>query len=138
MLLDRDRVRAEVHSPLFEGGLWQQTGAGLVDPARLCWGLARVARELGVRIHEQSPVARLRAAGSGVGWSGPPAPCGPDGPLLATSAYRGLVRAIRRRILPVYDYVLVTEPLTPSSAGGSAGATARASATSPTSSTTTA
>ena len=33
--------------------------------------------------------------------------------LLATSAYPGLVRTIRRRIVPVYDYVLVTEPLSP-------------------------
>ena len=35
--------------------------------------------------------------------------------LLATSAFRGLVGAIRRRVVPVWDYVLVTEPLTPSS-----------------------
>ena len=31
--------------------------------------------------------------------------------LLATSAFRGLVPAIRARVVPVYDYVLVTEPL---------------------------
>ena len=111
VLLDRDRVRAEIHSPLFEGGLWQQTGAGLVDPARLCWGLARVARELGVRIHEQSPVARLRAAGGGVELVGAAGTLRARRAVLATSAYRGLVSAIRRRVLPVYDYVLVSEPL---------------------------
>ena len=33
--------------------------------------------------------------------------------LLATSAYPPLLRAIRRYIVPVYDYVLMTEPLTP-------------------------
>ena len=32
--------------------------------------------------------------------------------LLATSAYPALLRAIRRYIVPVYDYVLMTEPLT--------------------------
>ena len=31
--------------------------------------------------------------------------------LLATSAYPPLLRAIRRYVVPVYDYVLVTEPL---------------------------
>jgi glycine/D-amino acid oxidase-like deaminating enzyme len=31
--------------------------------------------------------------------------------LLATNAYRPLIRAIRRYVVPVYDYVLVTEPL---------------------------
>ena len=30
--------------------------------------------------------------------------------LLATSAYPPLLRAIRRYVVPVYDYVLVTEP----------------------------
>jgi glycine/D-amino acid oxidase-like deaminating enzyme len=32
---------------------------------------------------------------------------------LATSAYPSLLRAPRRYVAPVYDYVLVTEPLTP-------------------------
>ena len=31
--------------------------------------------------------------------------------LLATNAYRPLIPAIRRYVVPVYDYVLVTEPL---------------------------
>jgi glycine/D-amino acid oxidase-like deaminating enzyme len=31
--------------------------------------------------------------------------------LLATNAYKPLVRSIRRYVVPVYDYVLVTEPL---------------------------
>jgi glycine/D-amino acid oxidase-like deaminating enzyme len=33
--------------------------------------------------------------------------------VLATSAFPPLVRAIRRYVVPVYDYVLVTEPLSP-------------------------
>ena len=33
--------------------------------------------------------------------------------LLATSAYPPLVRAIRRYVAPVYDYALMTEPLSP-------------------------
>jgi hypothetical protein len=31
--------------------------------------------------------------------------------LLATSAFRALLQAIRRYVVPVYDYALVTEPL---------------------------
>lgn len=36
-----------------------------------------------------------------------------DRVVLATNAYLPLVRSIRRYVIPVYDYVLVTEPLTP-------------------------
>ena len=32
-LLDRDAIQAEVHSPLYLGGLWLQTGAAIVNPA---------------------------------------------------------------------------------------------------------
>ena len=42
------------------------TGAALVDPARLAWGLAAAARAAGVSVYERSPVARLERAGEGV------------------------------------------------------------------------
>ena len=58
--------------------------------------------------------------------------------LLATSAYPPLLRAIGSYIAPVYDYVLVTEPLDAAHARRDrVGRPARASATSATSSTTT-
>jgi glycine/D-amino acid oxidase-like deaminating enzyme len=65
-LLDRDRVRAEVDSPTYLGGVWDRTGCAMVDPARLVWGLRRACRELGVRIYENSPVERISPAGTGL------------------------------------------------------------------------
>ena len=58
VLLDRERMRAEIDSPPIEAGLWQQTGPAWSTRRRLCWGLARAARELGVRIHEGARSAR--------------------------------------------------------------------------------
>jgi glycine/D-amino acid oxidase-like deaminating enzyme len=113
-LLDRAAVRAEVASPIYEAGAWQRGGGALVDPAKLCWGLADAARGLGARICEQTPVERLAAAGAGVELRTPHGDVRARRAVLATSAYPGLVRAIRHRIVPVYDYVLVTEPLTSS------------------------
>ncbi|MQA72988.1 MAG: FAD-dependent oxidoreductase [Solirubrobacterales bacterium] len=110
-LLDREAVRAEVDSPIYEGGIWQRSGAGLVDAARLCWGLARAAGELGTRLYERTPVRRVRESGAGVELETDGGRLRARRVLLATSAFRGLVGAIRRRIVPVYDYVLVTEPL---------------------------
>ena len=46
--------------------------------------------------------------------------------LLATNAYTPLVRSIRRYVVPVYDYVLVTEPLSRGSSGAALGWRARA------------
>ena len=112
-VLDRDAVRAEVDSPTYLGGLWKRSGAALVDPARLCWGLRRAAIDNGVAVHERTPVRDLRADGAGLRAEVPGAAVRARHAVLATSAFPPLVRAIRRYVVPVYDYVLTTEPLSP-------------------------
>ncbi len=115
-LLDSEAVRAEVDSPTYLGGLWNHSEGALVDPARLAWGLRDAALGDGVSIHEHTRVTRLRRDGDGVilETAGPPGVAGrlrARRVLLATNAYRPLLRSIRRYVVPVYDYVLVTEPL---------------------------
>ena len=110
-LLDREGVRAEVDSPTYLGGLWHRSGGALVDPARLAWGLREAALSDGVRIHEQTQVTRLRRDGDGVVLECAGGRLRARLVLLATNAYRPLVRSIGRYVVPVYDYVLVTEPL---------------------------
>ena len=109
--LDRDAVRAEIDSPTYLGGVWQKTGVGTLDPARLAWGLAAGAESLGARIHEATPVLGLDADGPGVSLRTLGGRLRARRVVLATSAFPPLVRSIRRYVVPVYDYVLVTEPL---------------------------
>lgn len=110
-LLDRDSVRAHLDSPTYHGGLWQRDGEALVDPARLGWGLADACRRLGVRIAERTTVTGLERHGAGVlvRTDGGTVTCGAV--VLGTGAWPSPVRAIDRRVVPVYDYVLATEPL---------------------------
>jgi glycine/D-amino acid oxidase-like deaminating enzyme len=110
-LLDREAVRAEVSSPTYLAGLWHHTGSALVDPGRLAWGLRDAAVSDGVRIHEHTRVTRLRRDGDGVLLETGGARLRARRVLLATNAYSPLLRVIRRYVVPVYDYVLVTEPL---------------------------
>jgi glycine/D-amino acid oxidase-like deaminating enzyme len=109
--LDRDAVRRELDSPTYIGGLWQRTGNSIVDPAKLAWGLARVAGELGVRIHEHSRVTGLTETPGGVELTVGAARLRARRVVIATNGFPPLLRAIRRYVVPVYDYVLVTEPL---------------------------
>jgi glycine/D-amino acid oxidase-like deaminating enzyme len=113
VLLDADAVRAEVRSPLYRAGLWQRSGAGILHPGKLAWGLKRAALELGVRVCEGSRVTRLRKAGAGVQATTAGGRVNARGAVLTTGAFRSPVRAVRRRIVPVWDYVLVSEPLGP-------------------------
>ena len=110
-LFDREAIRAEVASPTYLAGLWDKTDAALVDPGKLVVGLAQAALAVGVRIHERSPATKIVDDDAGVRVLVPTGQVRAPRVLLATSAYPPLLRAIRRYVAPVYDYVLVTEPL---------------------------
>ena len=57
---DRDRVRQQVNSPTYLAGLWYRGDQdGIIDPARLCWGLKKTILSLGVRIFESTPLLGL-------------------------------------------------------------------------------
>jgi glycine/D-amino acid oxidase-like deaminating enzyme len=110
-VLDRDAVRADVNSPTYLAGMRVRSGGGLVDPAQLCWGLLRVARELGVVIYEHSPVTRLGRDGQRVRLATTEGSVEAERVIIATNAFPSPLRRLRARVLPVYDHVLVTEPL---------------------------
>jgi glycine/D-amino acid oxidase-like deaminating enzyme len=111
LLLDGESVRDEVASPTYLGGLWQREHHHLLDPARLCWGLADAIIGLGGAIHEATVVEQIVASGDHLEAETSGGTVRADRAVLATSAYPPLLRAIRRYVLPVYDYVLATEPL---------------------------
>ena len=112
---DKDAVREQVNSPMFLAGMWERGGQdGVIDPARLCWGLKDVLiSQLGVRIYENTRLLEVEPLGKkemratcegGVIRS--------DKVLLATNAYTSTIGKIRRSVLPVWDYQIATEPLT--------------------------
>ncbi|MQY02985.1 NAD(P)/FAD-dependent oxidoreductase [Actinomadura macrotermitis] len=113
-VLDAGQVRAEVDSPTYLGALWDRDGVAMVNPARLAWGLADACRSLGVRIFENTrvtgleslPDRRLRLTGAyGAVTARKVA--------LGTGAFPPLLKRLKHFLVPVYDYALVTEPLTP-------------------------
>ncbi|PPL16431.1 NAD(P)/FAD-dependent oxidoreductase [Microterricola pindariensis] len=93
---------AGMHSPNY----------ALVDPYKLVLGLRRVCLELGVALFEGSPVSAINARGGG-----PVVARTADGEVrahkvaLATNAFRPLLRRLSLSTIPVYDYAIVTEPL---------------------------
>lgn len=112
--LDRQAMRAEVASPTYLAGVWSKDTCALVHPAKLVYELARAAAELGVEIYEYSKVCGLGQDRRG----------GPltvrtervsvraDRVILATNGFPSLLKRYRYHTVPVYDYALMTEPLT--------------------------
>jgi glycine/D-amino acid oxidase-like deaminating enzyme len=115
-ILDRARVRAEVASDGFVGGLLYKRSAQM-HMGRFAHGLAQAAERSGARIHAGTCVQRLERIGAG------------QAHRVHTS--RGTLRAqqvllangaarhggyssfgwLRRRIVPIGSFIVVTEPL---------------------------
>ncbi len=115
--LDRDAVRAELDSPTYSAGIWHRSGGGVLDPARLCWGLRSAVLRLGVRVFEGTRIGELRRAGAAIELRAPLGRLRAPKVLLATNVFRSLLRRMRRAVIPVWDYALVTEPLSPARMG---------------------
>jgi glycine/D-amino acid oxidase-like deaminating enzyme len=111
-LLDRDELQESIHSPTYLGGLKTKGRCVIINPAKLVWGLARVAIQMGVTIYEGTTVTELHDEGPTVALA-----CSATGSvranrvILATNAYPPLVPGAAKYFIPVYDYALVTEPL---------------------------
>jgi glycine/D-amino acid oxidase-like deaminating enzyme len=109
-LLDGAQTRAEVGSPTYVAGLFDPANA-LVEPARLGWGLREACLAAGVRIYEGTAARALERDGAGVLVRTRGGDVRAERAVLATNAFRPLLRRLRLMTVPVYDYVLVTEPL---------------------------
>lgn len=111
-LLDKDAVRAEVHSPLYLGGV-AIAGGGILDPVKLVDGLRREVERLGVTVFERSHVVAIESTIAGVRLRTGRGSVDAGRAVLATSAYtHQLLPRVARRMIPLYDYILVSEPLT--------------------------
>lgn len=109
--LDRDEVRARVDSPTYRAGVLDRDGVVMVDPARLTWGLATAAERAGVVIHEHTRVTSLERSGSGLLVQTDFGSVRAGRAALATSAFPPLLKRLGHYVVPVYDSVLMTEPL---------------------------
>lgn len=107
-VVDAQELRARVDSPTFRGGVFTSFGA-TVQPAALARGLRRVVTEMGVRVHEGSPVTRFGAG----------APCIAETPggsvragvaVLALNAWAAHWRRFRRLITIRGSYIVLTAP----------------------------
>jgi len=110
--LDQAQVRVEVNSPTYRAGLFSPDTCAIVNPARLVFELARACRDAGVEIYEHTRATRVDSGGAAlrVHTDGPVVTCRQV--ILATNVFPSLLRRNRLHTVPVYDYVLATEPLT--------------------------
>jgi glycine/D-amino acid oxidase-like deaminating enzyme len=106
--LDAPATRALVNSPTYLAGSWDRQDTALVHPGKLALELARVAVDLGVQIFEWSPADSV---GEGPVVRTAQGEVHADHVVLATNVFPSLLKRNRLQTVPVYDYVVATEPL---------------------------
>ncbi len=110
-VLTKEELRKKVISPRYLGAIFDHDGTAILDPARLVWGLERVCISLGVKIFENSMVHSLEYQKDCVIVHTSYGSVKAQKVALATNVYKSLIRSARKYVIPVYDYQLVTEPL---------------------------
>lgn len=108
--LEGAALKEKLDSPRYSAGLFEPNYA-LVNPAKLVDGLARVCRSQGVEIFENSAVLDLRQRDNAVALQTAQGTVHADKVTLATNAAVPLLRRLRNTIIPIFDYTLMTEPL---------------------------
>src|SRR5262249_46301034 len=114
-IVPRENLFAEIGSNIYFGGLVDELSAG-VNPARYVAGLGSAAARAGAEIHEQTKAESVQAASSNGsrGWniSTSRGELWAREVLIATSGYTGeTTPSLRRKIIPIGSYIIVTEVL---------------------------
>jgi glycine/D-amino acid oxidase-like deaminating enzyme len=106
-LHEGDEARALIGSPIVRGALKEECGA-LLNPQKLARGLARTLESMGVRILERSRATRIEAGRVETELGSVEA----ERIVVATNAYQHTIDQFRGKVVPIWSYAMVTEPLT--------------------------
>jgi glycine/D-amino acid oxidase-like deaminating enzyme len=111
--LGQDEIRARVNSHSYLAAVHDPSVA-MLNPAKLAWGLKKACLQFGVKIYESTPVTQLGDCGKDVLLKTPRGQVQARRVALATNAFPPLLKYLSHYIVPVYDYALMTEPLSQS------------------------
>lgn len=108
--VEGDQLRTVIGSDAYVAGLINRRN-GHLHPLNLCLGEAAAARDLGVTIHEGSPVTGI-SHGNRPTVTTSQGRIHADQVVLAGNAYHGLEpQQLRGRLFPATSHIVVTEPL---------------------------
>ncbi len=110
--LDADETAKRVRSPLYLGAWWEPRCA-LLNPAKQAWGLKRAGEANGVRFFENTPALSIARTGAGLTLRTAHGSVRAKKLVLATNAYSHLIPALRRKQVPAFTHIVLTEPLSP-------------------------
>lgn len=110
-LLSKAEARKHLNSPTYLGGLYIEDDTIMIDPAKLTWGLKDACEKLGVIFYDHSKVVNIEEHGNTLHVFTENGKAVSGKVVLATNAWVDTNSNMKKYIIPVYDHVLMTEPL---------------------------
>ena len=107
--IEADEIKKEVNSPHFLGGWWEPR-SGLLNPAKHVRELKRLAIQFGARVYEETPVLEIQREADFV-LIAPQGKVTAKKVIFATNAYSHLFPLLKRKQVPAFTHMVVTEPL---------------------------
>ena len=109
--LDRAQARALVASDSYHGGVIDRRG-GHLHALNWALGLARAAKQEGAQLFEHSPAVSVERQGARWRVATPGGSVTADAVILACNGYlRGFSARVEAHVMPINNYIAVTEPL---------------------------
>ena len=108
--LEADEMRSEVDSPTYVGARWEEQCA-LINPAKFVRGMKDVAIANGVEVYERTPVQEFKVGKKTLRMQTPSGTVKADKAVFATNAFSARFRGLNAKQLPVFTYIVLTEPL---------------------------
>jgi len=111
---NQQRIQAEIHTSDLYAAIFDPMGVAMMQPYKLARGLAEVAKNLGVHIFERTSLKQVLKTGSRISVETNTYPITANKVAVCTNAFKSPARSVRSRIASVYDYQVVTRPLSAS------------------------
>jgi len=107
--IDSEKLAEQVRSPLYSGAWWEPR-CGILNPAKLARGEKRLVEGMGVKVFERSSVTEIER-GEKIKLKTTAGTVSAEKVVLATNAYSHLIPGLKRKQVPVFTHIVLTEPL---------------------------
>ena len=107
--IEADEIKKEVNSPRFLGGWWEPR-SGLLNPAKHVRELKRLAIQSGAQVYEETPILEI-THNADFTLTTPQGKVIAKKVVFATNAYSHLFPQLKRKQVPAFTHMIVTEPL---------------------------
>ena len=107
--IDKNKLKEQINSPIYRGAWWEPR-CGLLNPAKQARALKKINEAKGVQIYERTPVVEIQKNQTFL-LKTPNGSVEAEKIVIATNAYTHLIPQLKRKQVPVFTHIVLTEPL---------------------------